>query len=86
MFKADYQKLLFLNDISIKDKLIQHLNNFNLEVKLSIGIWYFTPSGGRFHEAYTEPKDIPARLEMAYNLSKYGIKGIEAHYPSEVNE
>jgi hypothetical protein len=28
---------------------------------------------------------IPERLELAGEMAKYGISGIEAHYPSEVN-
>ncbi|MCL4378177.1 MAG: TIM barrel protein [Actinobacteria bacterium] len=69
-----------------KKELLKHMKNFKLDLKLSVGIWYFTPSGGRFHEAYLENKNIPQRLEMAYEMSKYGVKAIEAHYPSEVNE
>lgn len=69
-----------------KRELIEHLNTFTLELKTSVGIWYFTPGGGRFHDAYVDKKDIPERLEMAASFTKYGIKAIEAHYPSEVNE
>ena len=69
-----------------KEELIKHLKEFNLNVKISVGIWYFTPGGGRFHESYVEPKNIPQKLEMAYEFAKYSVKGIEAHYPSEVNE
>ena len=29
---------------------------------------------------------IPQRLELAAEMARYGVKGIEAHYPSEVNE
>ena len=29
---------------------------------------------------------IPQRLDLAAEMAKYGVKGIEAHYPSEVNE
>ncbi len=69
-----------------KEELIKHLNSFTLDIKISVGIWYFTPSGGRFHEAYVENKDIPQKIEMAYEMAKYGVKAIEAHYPIEVNE
>lgn len=69
-----------------KEELIEHMNDFNLDLKMSVGIWYFTPGGGRFHEAYIEGKDIPQRLEMAASMAKFGIKAIEAHYPLEVNE
>jgi len=69
-----------------KEELIKHLNTFNLDIKISIGIWYFTPIGGRFHEAYVENKGITQRIEMAAEMAKYGVQAIEAHYPSEVNE
>jgi xylose isomerase len=68
------------------DELLEHLNTFSLEPKMSVGIWYFAPGGGRFHEAYSEPMSIEERIEKAAELAKYGITGIEAHYPSEVNE
>jgi xylose isomerase len=69
-----------------KQDLIKKMYSFSLDLKTSIGIWYFTPSGGRFHDSYVKNKDIPERLEMASTFAKYGIKAIEAHYPSEVNE
>lgn len=28
---------------------------------------------------------IPERLQLAGEMARYGISGIEAHYPSEVN-
>jgi xylose isomerase len=68
------------------EDLLKHLRTFELNLKMSVGIWYFTPGGGRFHEAYVDSKDVAERIEMAADLAKYGITGIEAHYPSEVNE
>lgn len=69
-----------------RDQLLKHMKSFKLDLKLSVGIWYFTPGGGRFHEAYVPPKTIAEKIEMAAEMSKYGIKAIEAHYPNEVNE
>ncbi len=69
-----------------KEELIKHLNDFSLDLKMSVGIWYFTPGGGRFHEAYIPNKSIAERIEMAADMAKHGIKAIEAHYPNEVNE
>ncbi len=69
-----------------KEELLKHLNEFQLDLKFSVGIWYFTPGGGRFHEPYVEQKSIPDRIEMAAEMAKFGVKGIEAHYPLEVNE
>ncbi|OHD74243.1 MAG: xylose isomerase [Spirochaetes bacterium RBG_16_67_19] len=68
------------------EELLQQLQSFSLELKLSVGIWYFAPGGGRFHERYTPELSIPERLELAAEMAKYGVQGIEAHFPSEVNE
>ncbi len=68
------------------DELLQHLKTFELKPQLSVGIWFFAPGGGRFHQAYAQPKNVAERIEMAAGLAKYGVTGIEAHYPSEVNE
>ncbi|MDZ7414477.1 MAG: TIM barrel protein, partial [candidate division KSB1 bacterium] len=58
----------------------------DLEIKPSVGIWYFAPGGGRFHERFVPEASIPERIEMAAEMAKLGVKGIEAHYPAEVNE
>ena len=68
------------------EEMLRHLRAFSLTPRLSVGIWYFTPGGGRFHERYVESADVPRRLEMAAELARYGVTGIEAHYPDEVNE
>ena len=68
------------------DELLQHMKTFRLEPKISVGIWYFTPGGGRFHDAYIESSSVPERIEMAAEMARYGVKGIEAHYPLEANE
>lgn len=67
-------------------ELVQHLTTFNLELKFSAGIWYFSPPGGRFHDRYVPELDIPKRLEIAYGLKSYGLEAIEAHYPNEIHE
>ena len=67
-------------------ELIEHMQTFEVELKFSAGIWFFAPGGGRFHDRYTPPLDIPARLEIAEKLKKYGLAGMEAHYPNEINE
>jgi len=69
-----------------REELVKHMNTFSLDLKMSVGIWYFTPGGGRFHEAYIQPKSIAEKIEMAAEMVKFGIKAIEAHYPNEVNE
>jgi xylose isomerase len=67
-------------------EMLAHLKGFPLDLKFSVGIWFFTPGGGRFHDRYVEQKSIPERLEMAAEMAKFGVCGIEAHYPAEVNE
>lgn len=69
-----------------KAELIAHMNAFSIDLKFSVGIWCLNPGGGRFHESYADPLSIEERLEMAAGLAKDGLRGIEAHYPAEVNE
>lgn len=68
-----------------KEELIRHMKSFKLDLKFSVGIWYFAPGGGRFHDRYVEDKSIEERLKMAGEFAEFGVKGIEAHFPSEVN-
>lgn len=67
------------------EELLQHLKTFHLDIRPSVGIWYFSPGGGRFHEPYVEPLTIEQRIELAAEMARFGVKGIEAHYPTEVN-
>lgn len=68
------------------EDLVKHLESFELDLKFTAGVWYFAPGGGRFHERYTPDKTMEEKLEIAAGLEKYGLVGLEAHYPSEVNE
>lgn len=68
------------------DELLQHLKSFELDLKFSAGIWYFSPASSRFHAPYGEPLDIPQRLEIAAKLADYGLKALEAHYPNEISD
>jgi len=68
-----------------KDELIKHLKSFELDLKFSVGLWYFTPSGNRFHEPIVEQKSVEERIQMAYKLVDLGVSGLEAHYPAEIN-
>ena len=65
---------------------LQHLNSFELELKFSAGIWFFSPPNSRFHDKYQQSIDIEPRLEIAAGLKDYGLAGLEAHYPNEINE
>ena len=68
------------------DELIKHLDKFSLELKFSAGVWFFAPGGGRFHDRYVPEMTIKERLEIAAELVEYGLSGLEAHYPAEINE
>jgi xylose isomerase len=68
------------------DELVQHLNGFELDLKFSAGVWFFSPGGGRFHDRYVPEMSIEERLDIAASLADYGLAGVEAHYPNEVNE
>lgn len=66
-------------------RMLQNLGQ-DLDLRLSVGIWFFTPGGGRFHDRFVPEANIPERIEMAAEMADLGITGIEAHYPDEINE
>lgn len=68
------------------DELVRHLQSFELDLKFSAGIWFFSPPQSRFHDRYKPVIDIPARLDIAATLKDYGLAAMEAHYPNEINE
>ncbi|MHC4990088.1 MAG: TIM barrel protein [Planctomycetota bacterium] len=65
---------------------LEHLQRFELELRFSAGIWYFSPPPSRFHTPYQAARDIESRLEVAASLVDDGLGGLEAHYPNEINE
>ncbi|UCH33506.1 MAG: TIM barrel protein [Armatimonadota bacterium] len=67
------------------EELVKHLKSFELEFKFSAGVWFFAPGGGRFHDRYVPPMSMEQILDKAAELKKYGLAGLEAHYPNEVN-
>ncbi|HUW65302.1 MAG TPA: TIM barrel protein [Spirochaetia bacterium] len=67
-------------------ELVQHLNEFELKLHFSAGIWYFAGGQSRFHARYGRNLTIEERLEKYAVLSQYGLEGIEAHYPNEIDE
>jgi xylose isomerase len=66
--------------------MLRHLQSFELELKFSAGIWFFSPAFSRFHARYGPELTIPQRLDIAAGLKDYGLAGLEAHYPNEINE
>lgn len=68
------------------DQMLAHLQSFELDLRFSAGVWFFSPPGGRFHEPYGDAVPIEQRLEIAASLADYGLQAMEAHYPNEINE
>lgn len=68
------------------EEMIEHLKNFELDLKFSAGLWFFAPGGGRFHDRYVDPMSIEERLEKAAALKEYGLVAVEAHYPTEIDD
>ncbi len=66
--------------------MIEHLKSFQLELRFSAGIWYFSPADSRFHARYGPERTIAERLDVAARLKDYGLGALEAHYPNEINE
>lgn len=67
-------------------QMLTHLKQFELELKFSAGIWYFTPPASRFHAKYKPDLSMEQRLEIAASLKRDGLAALEAHYPNEINE
>lgn len=66
--------------------LLRHLQDFQLDLRISAGIWYFSPPASRFHDRYGAVLDIRQRLDIAASLQDAGLAALEAHYPNEINE
>lgn len=83
MARADLRDQMTKRSI---DETIDHMASFTLDLKFSAGIWYFTPPASRFHARYQPEQTIEQRLDMVASLADAGIRGVEAHYPNEINE
>ncbi len=68
------------------EALVQHLSSFELRPHFTAGIWFFSPAASRFHAKYGPDLPIEIRLDIASSLKDYGLEGLEAHYPNEINE
>ncbi len=68
------------------NELVRRLKSFELDLKFSAGIWFFSPFASRFHDKYKPDIDLERRFEIAASLKDYGLSALEAHYPNEVNE
>ncbi|MCC7290687.1 MAG: hypothetical protein IT449_01345 [Phycisphaerales bacterium] len=69
-----------------REEMIAHLGSFQLDLKFSAGIWFFSPPFSRFHAKYQPDLTIEQRLDIAAGLKDYGLSALEAHYPNEISE
>jgi xylose isomerase len=71
------------------NEMLKQLTNFKLDPKFSAGVWFFFPSGGRFHEAYVKKgsiQDILRKIAIFYDKGLIDSSfRLEAHYPNEIN-
>ncbi len=71
------------------EEMLKHLKATKLKPRFSLGVWYFYPGGGRFHDAYVEKGTIADCIDKIKAMKDEGIVnssfGVEAHYPNEVN-
>ncbi|MDW7674427.1 MAG: TIM barrel protein [Bacillota bacterium] len=68
------------------EELLVHLQNFQLDLRFSAGVWYFGNLSSRFHATYNQDQAAYHLLEKIVPLIKHGLQGVEAHYPNEINE
>ncbi|MHA1796953.1 MAG: TIM barrel protein [Candidatus Helarchaeota archaeon] len=81
----DLIDLRYQRKVFSPEEMVKQLKTFKLKPKFSMGIWYVSPVGGRFHDRYVPNTSIEERIESIKNLKEVGISGIEAHYPDEIN-
>jgi xylose isomerase len=71
------------------EEMLTHLKETNLKLRFSIGVWYFYPGGGRFHDSYVDKGTIADCIEKIKAMCDAKIidetLGLEAHYPNEIN-
>ncbi len=67
-------------------EMLKQLQSFELDLKFSVGIWFFSDHSNRFHAPLGKATSIEERLDIIASLADYGVKAVEAHYPNEVDE
>ncbi|MGE5598519.1 MAG: TIM barrel protein [Bacteroidota bacterium] len=68
------------------EEMLKHLRDFKLDLRFSVGIWFFGDHASRFHAPLGKAATIQERLDTIASLADYGVTAVEAHYPNEVNE
>jgi hypothetical protein len=60
------------------EALLEHMQSFEMDLKFTAGIWFFSPFASRFHAKYQDDVALEARLENAATLKDDGLYGLEA--------
>jgi xylose isomerase len=72
-----------------REELVEQLSTFKLNPKFSMGVWYFFPAGGRFHERYVEQGTMEDILNIIRGMKDKGVVDssfkLEGHFPNEIN-
>ena len=45
------------------EEMLRHLKGSKLKPRFSVGVWYFYPGGGRFHDSYIDKGTIPQCID-----------------------
>ena len=53
--------------------MLKHLKGSKLKPRFSLGVWYFYPGGGRFHDAYVEKGTIADCIEKIKAMKDDGV-------------
>ncbi len=64
------------------DQILAQLQIFELDLKFSAGIWYFSPAASRFHDKYGPDLTIEQRLSIAATLAGSRRLAIERTIPA----
>ncbi len=80
------QNLKYQKEFRDREAMLKHLKGFSLEIKPCVGMWYLSPGGSRFHEAYGEAVDIRECIKIAGDLAALGVRAVEGHFGTEINE
>jgi xylose isomerase len=54
-----------------KEELTKHLEHVKLKPKFSMGIWYFSPGGGLFHDRFVPEKNVAQRIEILFKILQF---------------
>ena len=58
------------------EQMLKNLHQ-ELDLRFSVGIWYFTPGGGRFHDRFVPEATLEERLELSPLLVDPGLENAD---------